>query len=228
MDFSLESKRAFKLSLPILFAYGPLGIVYGVLFAHSDFSWWLAPVTSAVVFAGAVQFVALSMMADHAGVFTIVLATIFIAFRNSFYGLNLLERFKTNWLTKNLLIFMLVDATYVILMSNPAEDNQDDVKFCFLLSFYIYLYWVIGTLIGAIFSKWIPDFSAIAFILPAFFGVLVIEYFIAKRRLHTLIAPICAAIIAYLIYPKQFLLIAILLSLGVILGIHYMSEKKHA
>lgn len=220
--------QSFRLTLPVLFAYFPLGLVFGVLFAHSGFSWYFAPIMSLLVFGGSVQFVALSLMTKAASVYAIVLARVFLAFRNSFYGLNLLERFKTHWLIKSLLIFMLVDATYVVLVSNPAQPGRDDVSFCFWASFLIYAYWVLGTFVGALFSQWIPPFHALSFILPAFFMVLSVDYFIAKRKWHIIVMPIICAVVAYLLLPQEYLLLAIIFSLASILVIRKVEGKRHA
>ncbi len=222
-----EIARAFRLSLPILFAYFPLGMVFGVIFAHSGFAWYLGPFMSAIVYGGSVQFVALSMMTKHASVYAIILSTVFIAFRNSFYGLNFLNRFKTNLFLKGFLIFLLVDATYVILALNPPNTKHNDIKFCLWLSVFIYLYWVIGTLVGGICAGWIPSFPALSFILPAFFMTLVVDYYITKKRWHTIVLPPILIAIAYLITSSQYLLLAIVLSLLSIIVIHWTEKPSH-
>ncbi len=219
-----ELSVAFKLSLPTLFAYFPLGMVFGILFAHSGFNRFLGPLMSAVLYSGSVQFVALSMMTKHAGIIPIVAATVFIAIRNSFYGLNLLPRFNQRGLLRAFLIFTLVDATYAILMTHPPDKNLNDSKFCFLLSFLIFGYWVGGTVVGAIFATWLPPVHGLAFILPSFFMVLVVEFFIAKRQWHAIIAPILSAIIAYIILPNQYLLLAIIFSMITIFAINYFKR----
>ena len=218
-------KHSFILSLPVFFAYFPLGIVFGVLFTHSGFSWYFAPIMSAVVYGGSVQFVALSMMTNTASVWAIIAATVFIAFRNSFYGLNLLDRFKTNWLIKSLLIFMLVDATYALLVLNPPKDGENDLRFCFWVSLFLYVYWVAGTLVGSIFAQWIPPFKALSFILPAFFMVLAVDYFIAKRRWDIILMPIVCSVVAYLLFPKEYFLLAIIFSIGSIFVIAKVGRK---
>lgn len=220
-------KQSYRLTLPLFFTYIPLGLLFGVLFAHSGFAWYFAPIMSLLVFGGSVQFVALSLMTKMASVYAIVLATIFLAFRNSFYGLGLLQRYKTHWLIKSFLIFMLVDPTYVILVTNPPEAGRDDIAFCFWVSLWIYAYWTLGTFLGALFSKWIPPFDALSFILPAFFMVLAVDYFIAKRKWHVVVMPIVCAVVAYLLLPKQYLLLAIVFSLISILTIKKMEGKAY-
>lgn len=221
-----QFKLAFKLSLPIIFAYSVLGMVFGILCTKSGFTWWVAPVMSAFIFGGSVQFVALSMMTEHAHFIPILFATVFIAFRNSFYGLSLLERYQSRWWIKSLLAFLLVDATYAILVANPTKPEHNNIQFCLQVSLLIYFSWFLGTLIGALFSSWIPPFPAFEFILPAFFMVVVVDYFIALKEWHIIIAPIIAIIVAYFIWPSQYLLAAILISIPAILMINHFKRAK--
>lgn len=208
-----EFRDALRLSLPTVLAYFPLGVVFGIIFVHVGFEWWLAPLMSATVYAGAVQFVALSMIIDHAYISAILFACFFVALRNSFYGLSVLKRFETHWLLRAFLIFGLVDANYAIFTYTPPKEGHNDIKFCFYLTLIIYLSWVSGTLIGAIFAPWLPDFSGMAFILPCFFLVLVIEFYFTTKAIASIILPLISAGIAYYITPDYFLLIAILLSI---------------
>lgn len=221
-----ELAKAVKLSLPVIFAYFPLGMVFGVLFTNAGFAWYLAPLMSVFVYGGSVQFIALSMMEDHSGVFAILFATLFVAVRNSFYGLSLLERFKTRWLLKAFFIFGLVDATYAILMTHPAKKNQDDIKFCFYLTLVIYLSWTLGTFVGALFSNYLPHFSGLSFILPCFFLVLVVEYYLSTKSLQSIIAPIIFAAIAYYMMPNNYLFMAIVLSIFYIILVQSRWEVK--
>ena len=109
-------KQALLITTPTLLAYFPLGVIYGVLFTHADYPWYIAPLMSATIYAGAVQFVALSMMIEHASLIAILMATVFIAMRNSFYGLSVIERFKPAPLLKR---FFLVNAKGQKLLSSP-------------------------------------------------------------------------------------------------------------
>ena len=204
---------ALRLTVPIFFAYFSIGVVYGVIFTHSGFAWYLAPLISAIVFAGSVQFVALSMMSEHATVFAVIIATVFIAFRNAFYGLSFLDRYKTGWLAKSVLVFTLVDATYAILTANPPKQGLNDIKFCLSVSLLNFVYWVAGTFLGAVMSCWIPEFDALKFVLPAFFMTVVVGFFLKSRQWHAIVAPILCMVIAYFIWPAQYFLLAILFSI---------------
>lgn len=208
--FSPEFKRALEASTPTFFAYFPLGLLFGVLFSKTEFHWLGAPIMSALLYAGAVQFVALSMMANNASLLAIILAALFVALRNSFYGLSVAERFKPapKWM-KPILMFGLVDAAYAVFVNRPIYDDIDDIWFCFHTTILMYAFWVIGTFVGAVFAHAIPDVSGMSFILTAFFFLIVLEYLQKNKSIDALIIPVIASAIAWLIVPHYFLLIAI-------------------
>ena len=146
-------KLAWKLSFPVLISYFSLGIIFGVLFNHLHEPWYIAPVMSLVVYAGAVQFIAIGVMATFGSYWLILFSTVFVAFRNSFYGLSLLERFCYKPLFKSYMILTLVDANYAIMTSHaPYENKNEDKLFCFYLACFMQIAWVSGTFFGAIFS----------------------------------------------------------------------------
>jgi branched chain amino acid efflux pump len=205
-----QFRQALAVTIPSFIAYFPLGIVFGVLFTHADYSWYLAPLMSALVYAGAVQFVALSMMIDNATLPAILFAGLFVALRNSFYGLSLIERFKpAPVLIRYFLIFGLVDASYAIFAVKPPKKN--DIAFCFYTTLLLYVYWVSGSFIGAFFAYKIPDVKGLDFILTSFFAIIVIEYYLLNKKIDALLIPVVAAIIAYLLMPQFYLLIALFL-----------------
>jgi len=192
-------------------AYFTLSLVFGILFTHADYSWYLAPIMSALVYAGSVQFIALSMMSEHAPLLGIILASFFVALRNSFYGLSLIERFKpASKLKKFFLAFGLVDATYAIFMIKPTQKN--DIKFCLYTNFFPYISWVLGSFIGAYFADSIPEIKGMDFILTSFFMVIVIEFYLVNKKIDALFVPVLAAFFAYWLMPQYYMLIAIFIS----------------
>ena len=220
-----ECRLAFKISLPIILAYGPIGLVFGVLCVQSGVPWWLATFMSAVVFSGAAQFVALSMYYDHAAWLSIMVTVFFIAFRNSFYGLSFLKRYEGHWLVKTILALMLVDATYALLLSNPTREGHNNTRFCLWTSVWVWSYWVGGTLIGAVFSRWIPPFDAFQFVLPAFFMAVAVDYWMKLKSWHVVLMPIFASLLAYWIMPQRYLLLAIVFSVLAIIVFDRWSRR---
>ena len=200
-------RTAFKMSIPTLLVYFPLGMVLGIVYVHNGYDWTYPTLMSILVYAGAVQFLTLSMMTEHASVLAILLTALFVAMRNSFYGLSLLKRFNAHWLLKSFLIFGLVDATYAVLMKHTHP--KDDLKFCAYTTLLIYVYWVAGTLVGSIFAKHLPAVHGLDFILTCFFMTIVIDYYRVHRSLKPLLLPLLASAMAYAILPQYYLLIAI-------------------
>ncbi len=224
MTVSNELKQAFKISIPTLFAYFPLGIVFSVLWLKAGFAGFWAPIMSLLAFAGAAQFIALSMMQEHASVVAIVLAASFIASRNLFYGLSFIERFKTKpKLMRVFLIFGLVDATYGMLTANPEEPGRNDTVFCFYVTLFPYLYWVVGTGLGlALFSS-MPEIKGLDFMLTSFFTILVVDYYLISRDKLSLVMPVVFAFLSFILFPKQYLLLSIIAS---VLFIHIGETRK--
>lgn len=205
-----EFPYAFKQSLPVVAAYFPLGMVFGLLFVHDGYTWYLAPLMSALVYAGAVQFVALTMIENHATLYAILLACAFIAFRNVFYGISFLERFKdAKPIRKAILIFGLVDGSYAIFGANP----KGSLNFCTQVNLILYFSWFLGTLLGALFADVIPEVKGMDFVLTAFFTILVIDFFIKRKKWWPIIFPIITSFLSFLLVPDYYLLVAIISSL---------------
>jgi 4-azaleucine resistance transporter AzlC len=221
VKLSPELKQAFKISMPSLFAYFPLGMVFTILWLKSGFPAYWAPIMSVFAFAGAVQLVALSMMQEHASVIAILLAVSFIASRNLFYGLSLIGRYQNKpKLIKAFLNFGLVDATYGMLMTNPEKPGRDDTAFCFYVTLWPYIYWVLGTFSGLFLFSYMSEIKGLDFMLTGFFTVLVIDYYLVSRDKLSLIMPIAFACFSFLIFPTQYFLLSILFSVLFI----YISE----
>ncbi len=201
---------AWRLSLPVLFAYLPLGIVFGLMSAQLQEPWYFAPLMSVVLYAGAVQFIAIGLMAVHAPYLTIFLSTVFVALRNAFYGISLQKRFDVSWPTKLYLIYGLVDASYAILLTTPSyEDPAKDKKFCVILTTLLCVYWVSGSLIGALFAEKLAGLEGLEFVLIAFFVVLVLEQYLKYQNISTIVIALIACAIGYALFSMNMLLPAI-------------------
>jgi len=83
-------------SIPIAMGYVPLGAVFGFLMVQAGAAWWLAPLSSILVFAGAAQFMAIPLLVAGASISSIVLATAVVNLRHIFYGLSLLDQLPKN------------------------------------------------------------------------------------------------------------------------------------
>lgn len=219
-------KLAWTLSFPVLISYFSLGIIFGVLFNHLHEPWYFAPLMTLFVYGGAVQFVALSVMAVWGSYWLILFSTIFVAFRNSFYGLSLLDRFQYPKLFKAYMIFALVDANYAVMTHHkPYENKEQDKKFCFCLAVFMQASWVLGTLTGTLFSHHLAKLSGLEFILIAYFAIMIFENYLKQKSFKPIIIGAIAATIALLTVSLKMMLFFAIMICFAAQSLLYLQEK---
>src|SRR5690554_6208531 len=87
---SAPDQSAFRLSLPVLFGYIPLGMAFGVLFSELGYHWLYAALMGLVIYAGAGQFLTVGLLANQAGLLEVFVATLLLNVVHMVYGLSLL------------------------------------------------------------------------------------------------------------------------------------------
>jgi 4-azaleucine resistance transporter AzlC len=211
-------KPAFAASFPVLLGYVTIGVAFGLLLVKSGQSWWLAPIMSVFVYAGASQFMAVGLLASGTGIAQIAVLTLVINARHMVYGLSLLDRFEPCKRFKAYLVFALTDETYGILTTVRPPEGVDKESFYAAVSALDQSYWVIGSTVGALVGGLIPfDSRGIEFALTALFIVLLVEQIRAVRKAAPYLVATAASGLALLIVgPANFLIAAICAS---ILGI---------
>lgn len=206
--------KAFTLSIPICIAYLPLGVVFGLVFENEGYYWLLGPVMSLLVYGGAVQFLTLSMLDQGQGTIQILIACFLLAVRNLFYGSAFFTRFSTfSKLTRIYMIFALVDATYALLLATPSlKTKKDDEKFCIYLGLLIHVYWIVGTVIGAMFGNLIPEIHGLNIVLPVLFLIITLEHYTKSKKLWPFAIAMLAWFFMQYMLPSYALVGAIVIS----------------
>lgn len=216
--------HAFRDSSPALFGYIALGLSFGFLFVKMGLPWYLAPLMSLLVYAGAAQFIALTLLANHAGLVQILSATFFVNLRHIFYGLSFLGKFPKNIFLKPYMVFGLTDEAYSILTAKKSDNRA----YYFWVILFAHSYWIIGSLIGALIGASIHiDLSFLEFALTALFVVLAVEHCIISKRYFSLLAALVSSAIALLICPDKMLIIAIGIS-TILLALCYAANRKQS
>lgn len=210
---------AFKTTLPVLFGYLPLGMAFGILFNELGFHWIYASLMSILIYAGAGQFMAVGLLANHAGLMEVAITTLLLNSRHVFYGISLINKFKANWWRKFYLIFGMTDETYSLLTGTRVPENKKDTDFYLLITVLNHSYWVIGSTIGALLGANLRfDTSGLDFTLPALFVVLAIEqYKVVRESWPFIMAATVAFLSIWLFTRDNMLLMSILLSIIVLL-----------
>jgi len=201
------------LTMPVAMGYIPLGAVFGFLFVQAGAAWWLAILTSLVVFAGAAQYMMIPMVGAGLSVGTIALATLIINLRHVFYGLSLLNRMPKPALQRWYTVFGLTDETYSVLTTLRGDDHSGRMVLIALLN---HGWWVLGTTIGALVGARAQlSLVGLDFALVALFAVLTVEQWRTRQRSAPLWVALAAYGLAFLLAPRHALAISIALSVAV-------------
>ena len=224
MKYRRELSAAFKASIPVMMGYSVLGFAFGLLMTSQGYPWILPVAMSALIYAGALQFLALGFFQAKAGLGQIFVASIFVNIRQAFYGLSLLKKFKKAGHLKPYLIFALTDETYALMTTLPEDPQLKRRWYLFFLAALNQSYWVGGTLAGALFGGMVRfDTRGLDFSLTALFVVLAMEQYKRRRDLLPFFIGAGASLIALALVSKDRMLIT---AIGLaLLGMFALREK---
>ena len=212
------AKKAFPVTIPILLGYVPLGIGFGLIMANAGYNALWAFFMSMSIYSGTGQYMAVSFLSSGTQILEVIVIIVIMNSRMMFYGLSFLERFNGMGLRKWYMIFSLTDETYAILCTIKTPDGIDEKKFMLCISMMNQSYWVIGSIIGALFGTVIRiDITGVDFIMTALFVVLCMDQWKKySTRQPFFIGLACSLICLAVFGPADFMipaLLAILISL---------------
>lgn len=198
------ARQAAKLTLPVLCGYVFLGIAFGATLAQAGFGPAWALLISTCVYAGSLQFVMVPFLASGVSLVTVALTALMVNARHLFYGLSLIERFSKMGAMRPYMIFSLSDETYSVYCGMSGQES-DGVML--RVGLYDQLYWIAGSLIGAVLAQQLPfDLTGIDFSMTALFVVICVERAIDKsNRLPMALGAVCALLSLLLLGPERFL-----------------------
>lgn len=207
----------FKLTIPVLMGYVPTGIAFGLLAVNSLIPWYYAFFMSVFIYAGAGQFLAVTLFASQASLFEIAVATFLLNLRHSFYGISMISKFKNTKPIKPYLIFGMTDETFALIETIPKVDKEHKKRVYFLITLLNQSYWVLGSLIGAVAGKMIHiNYDGIEFALNALFVVLAIELYKKYPNPKLLGLSVIVGFLGMVFLPSEYMLVSTL-SIGLVL-----------
>ncbi len=197
-------RQAFKVTVPVLFGYLAIGIPFGLMLVNAGYPWWLAPLMSLVMYAGAGQYMAVGLFAGGAGLSTIVVTMLLVNIRHIVYGLSLIKTFRNTGKWKPYLIFALTDETYALMTSCAAPKNVEPASFYGAIAVLDHGYWITGSVIGALAGTLIPfSFDGVDFALTALFAVLLVDQLKKTHDVLPAAVGILTAVIAICTVPSE-------------------------
>jgi len=145
-DYLSEVRLGLQSGFSIALGFIPIAITFGILAKSSGISLLECLGFSAIVYAGASQFLALELLNSGAGILSIILTTFLFNFRHFIMGASLSTKLNKNdmkW--RPLIAFWMTDETYSI-----AYLKQESVGISFYLPMALtaYLSLVLGSLLG--------------------------------------------------------------------------------
>ncbi len=151
--------QGIQAGLPIFLGYFPIAIAFGALAVQAQLNWMEAVLMSLIVFAGASQFVGVSMFLAGAGAAQIIAATFFLNMRHLIMSLAVngqMRHFSGAW--KGFLSFFITDETFALLTLGGGDYQSEKRTPAYMTGLMVtaYLGWVSGTAVGGLGAGFIP------------------------------------------------------------------------
>ncbi len=196
-------------SLSIAIGYVPVAISFGLAAVYAGLTPWMALLTSLLVYAGASQFILISLLVGGGASVSVIGIVLLMNLRHLFYGPAVLGQLGAGKrrLPLPLLAAGLTDEVFATAMARMQRQAEQGREYWYAgLQLGAYASWVGGTAIGAWFGQdWLAQSAWLAqtlgFVLPALFFALLLEIrqMVAPR---VLIAACMAAAVLLCLLPS--------------------------
>lgn len=194
-------QKAFPYTIPVLTGYLFIGIAFGVMFAEKGYSAFWAVLMSLLVYAGSAQYLAVNFFVPGISFIQVIVMTLMVNIRHIFYGISLLGKFNQIGKKRWYMIFALTDETYSLLCTTEIPDDVEEEKFLFVISLLNQLYWVLGTLIGAVANALLPfNAEGIDFAMTALFVVIFVEQWMKHENRIPAAVGLVAALLGRIVF----------------------------
>lgn len=150
-------------TLPLVVAAFPFGVVFGAM-AHSLGLRFVETLgMSAIVFAGASQFIALALLAAAAVMPVIVLTVFIVNLRQMLYSANLMHHTE-HWPqpARAILAFWLTDETFAVVSDRlNRHPGEPGLRWFYLGSaLFMYSFWQLATVLGYLLGERVPGLES--------------------------------------------------------------------
>ena len=201
-------KTAFLDTVPVMTGYVFLGFGFGILMYKNGYGPLWSVAMSLFIYAGSMQYVAVSLLTGGASLLTTALTTLMVNARHLFYGISMVDAYKGTGKKKPYLIFALTDETYSLVSTNQIPEGMNRHHYCLLVSALDHCYWVIGTALGALAGSLIPiNYEGIEFVLTALFVTIFVEQWLSTANHKPALIGIGVTTVCLLLFGKDIFLI---------------------
>lgn len=220
-------KTTFLDTVPVLTGYLFLGAGFGILLGEKTglgVGW--AAIMALTMFAGSGQYLAVSLIADHASLISVAIATFLVNARHIFYGISLLTPYKGAGKKKTYMIFGLTDETYSLVTQNEPPEGMTRHTYCFLVTLFNQIYWIIGCSLGNLMSLLPISFEGVEFVLTALFVTMFIEQWLSQKNHLPAIIGVGSTLLCLLIFGQDIFLIPSMVMIALLLTISRKTGRR--
>ncbi len=201
-------RTAFLDTIPVMTGYVFLGFGFGIVMQQSGYGVLWSGAMSLFIYAGSMQYMAVSLLTSGASLMTTALTTIVVNARHLFYGISMVDAYKGTGVKKPYLIFALTDETYSLVSRNHTPKGLSHHRYCLLVSLFDHIYWVCGTVLGALAGALLPiNYDGIEFVLTALFVTIFVEQWLSTKNHFPAIVGIATTALCLLVFGKDVFLI---------------------
>lgn len=219
--------KAFLKSLPVMAGYSVLGIGFGILLRNAGYGVIWAFAMSALIYAGSMQYVGISLLTGGASVITTIITTVMVNARHLFYSISMIDKYKGAGKYKPYLIFALTDETYSLLCDDKGPDEEKINQYRFYVSLFDQSYWVIGSVIGSLLGAMLPFSTAgIEFSMTALFIASFTEQWIISKDHVPALIGLVSTILCLVVFGAERFLIPSMLLITVLLTLVKREDKE--
>ena len=216
-------QKAFLDTVPVMTGYVFLGFGFGIVMHQSGYGGLWPVAMSLFIYAGSMQYMAVSLLTSGASLLTTALTTVVVNARHLFYGISMVDAYKGAGKKRPYMIFALTDETYSLVSQNQAPEGISFHNYCLLVSLFDQCYWVGGTILGALAGDLLPiNYEGIEFVLTALFVTIFVEQWLSTRNHFPAIVGVAATVACLLLFGKDVFLIP---SMCLIAAILIMARK---
>ena len=216
-------RSAFLDTVPVMTGYVFLGFGFGILMQQCGFGMLWAVAMSLLIYAGSMQYVAVSLLTSGAGLLVTAMTTFVVNARHLFYGISMVDAYKGIGRKKPYLIFGLTDETYSLVSQIQIPEGVSKTDYCFWVTLFDHSYWVSGTLLGSLAGNILPiNFEGVEFALTALFVTIFVEQWLSTKDHRPAIIGVAATALCLILFGRDVFLIP---SMVIIAGCLTMMRK---
>src|SRR5690625_3159490 len=153
-------QKGIAVGFPIMLGYIPVALTYGVLAIQSGMSLLDLTLMSALVYAGASQFMGVNMIVANATAVEIIVATFVLNFRHFIMSLSFMNEIREQvpLRARAGMSLLLTDETFAVsALHREMSQKKHAVFFYAAIHLSAYLSWIFGSFLGGLLGEIIPE-----------------------------------------------------------------------